>query len=43
MNDESHVNDPDTLLDAAYDGNYDPAKKLLSQGAGMKGATLRRW
>tara|TARA_B100001971_G_C18082420_1_gene479034 strand:+ start:29 stop:142 length:114 start_codon:yes stop_codon:yes gene_type:complete len=30
MNDESHVNDPDALLDAAYDGNYDLAKKLFS-------------
>lgn len=33
MNDESHVNDPDALLNAAYDGNYDLVEKLLSQGA----------
>ena len=33
MNDESHVNDPDALLNPAYDGNYDLVEKLLSQGA----------
>ncbi|MDL2124930.1 MAG: ankyrin repeat domain-containing protein [Deltaproteobacteria bacterium] len=33
MNDESHVNDPDVLLNAAYDGNYDLVEILLSQGA----------
>ena len=31
MNDESHVNDPDALLDAAYDGNYDLAKKQFGE------------
>jgi hypothetical protein len=31
MNDESHVNDPEALLDAAYDGNYDLAKKQFGE------------